>query len=537
MTILKKLQTIVLVNALILTICFPPMTKQAEAATLHNSVYYVTVDELKGRSSVLELLGNVFLGLITDSEFNFFDTKLKGMVLQRLVETEHGQMVITIKPSDENELVDAGTLYINTRKLNFNVWRTIGDLPSLIRAGTVFEVTANIIELESSSMQIDDLIVETTFDQNEIARIQSLQNELDEETKIEENLEDMLLALDEAEGGPLSQQKEAYEALLNDLPILQGNLEQIEERMEEGSEQKLEIERQLTSLEELLQEAEQLIQQPEWDETLEQIKEELARVSTDIDNFIVTVEQLAQLIETIQEKVAQYVELLELRLEYLKELGLDGWSMIYEEFIEVHETLLEIKEKLEGYVERIHEFTNKIDEFHERLENITETLESLENAYQREHHQTNEQKDRVSMEQLDELLERLQDKEIEDFEIIHEDEHDEIEEEQTLEQLQQEFEQSLRQIEEQVEQWSEEEYIEREQEILRAIKEELAIYAKKFIQHADELNAQLNELDTKEEQTDEDQKLRMELEEKLASIEEIIARIEEVEYELSQLIE
>lgn len=537
MTILKKLQTIVLVNALILTICFPPMTKQAEAAVTNEDFGFVVwVDEIRGETGLLDLIGAGVGVIVGDVDITFRNTRVTGLELSKTVNTEHGEMVVTIKSSIPDLTLNLGTLRLKASALSFGRITKI-PIPLISPEAGLGDVLATGEIVESSSIQIPDLVVETTFDKNEIARIQSLQAQLDEEIKIEENLEDMLLALDEAEGGPLSQQKEAYEALLNDLPILQGNLEQIEERMEEGSEQKLEIERQLTSLEELLQEAEQLIQQPEWDETLEQIKEELARVSTDIDNFIVTVEQLAQLIETIQEKVAQYVELLELRLEHLKELGLDGWSMIYEEFIEIHETLLEIKEKLEGYVEQIHEFTNKIDEFHERLENITETLESLENAYQREHHQTNEQKDRVSMKQLDELLERLQDNEIEDLEIIHEDERDEIEEEQTLEQLQQEFEQSLRQIEEQVEQWSEEEYIEREQEILRAIKKELAIYAKKFIQHADELNAQLNELDTKEEQTDEDQKLRMELEEKLASIEEIIARIEEVEYELSQLIE
>ena len=359
-----------------------------------------------------------------------------------------------------------------------------------------------------------------------------------EDIKIEDNLEEMLLAIDEATKGPLSKQNEAYEALLNEIPILQNDVEQIDKLIKENLEKQNAIEQQLASLMALLQEAEQLIEQPEMNATYEKIKKGYTNVLAEIDNFIASTEHIAHLIETIRNKLDKHAELLNKRLEYVKELGLDGWSKTYHELIETHNALQKIKSKLDGYVKQLLTFTSKTDEFYKRLESITLVLNRLEiNANeQTEEQQVKEKNIQLSKEKLNELLEQgIENEKLEETDVIIDDDSDESED-KTLEQLQEEFEQWIREIKEQAEQWPEDEYADREKELLPAIKEELARYAKQFIQYAEELNEQLNEMETNEELTEEAKEQLMELEEQLISIKEIIARIEEMEDELSQLL-
>lgn len=535
---LKKAQILVVSFTLILTICFPPKTKIAKAAVSDNDIGFVVwVDEIRGTTGLLDLIGAGVGAIVGNVDITFKNTRVTGLVMSKTVNTEHGELLVTIKSRIPNHTLNLGTLRLKAKQLSFGRITKL-PIPVISPEAGLGDIHAIGEIVESSSIQIPELIVETTFDKKEINRIKSLQANIKEEIKIEDNLEEMLLALDEATKGPLSKQNEAYEALLNDIPILQNDVEQIDKLIKENLEKQNAIEQQLASLEELLQEAEQLIEQPELNATYEKIKQGYTNVLAEIDNFIASTEHIAHLIETIKNKLDKHDELLNKRLEYVKELGLDGWSKTYHELIETHNSLQEIKSKLDGYAKQLLTFTSKTDEFYKRLESITVALNRLEiNANeQTEEQQVKEKNIQLSKENLNELLERgIENENWEETDVIIEDDFDESEE-KTLEQLKEEFEQWFREIKKQAEQWSEEEYAEREQEILHVIKEELAHYAKLFIQHAEELNAQLNEIETNEEQKEEDKEQLIELEEQLISIKEIIARIEEMEDELSQFI-
>lgn len=534
MALLKKVQILVVSFSLILTICFPPKTKVAKAAVSDSDIgVYIWVDEMRGTAGILDLIG----ALIGDEiDITFRNTRITGLQMTKIVNTEHGEMAVTIKSRRPNYTLNISTLRLKGQLLDFRITKI--PIPIISPEAGIGDVSVLGEIIEVNSLQVPELIVETTFNKNEINRIKSLQAQLKEDIKIEDNLEEMLLAIDEATKGPLSKQNEAYEALLNEIPILQNDVEQIDKLIKENLEKQNAIEQQLASLMALLQEAEQLIDQPEMNATYEKIKKGYTNVLAEIDNFIASTEHIAHLIETIRNKLDKHAELLNKRLEYVKELGLDGWSKTYHELIETHNALQKIKSKLDGYVKQLLTFTSKTDEFYKRLESITLVLNRLEiNANeQTEEQQVKEKNIQLSKEKLNELLEQgIENEKLEETDVIIDDDSDESEE-KTLEQLQEEFEQWIREIKEQAEQWPEDEYADREKELLPAIKEELARYAKQFIQYAEELNEQLNEMETNEELTEEAKEQLMELEEQLISIKEIIARIEEMEDELSQLL-
>lgn len=538
MALLKKVQILVVILSLVLTICFPPKTKVAKAAVSDNDIGFVVwVDEIRGTTGLLDLIGAGVGAIVGNVDITFKNTRVTGLVMSKTVNTEHGELLVTIKSRIPNHTLNLGTLRLKAKQLSFGRITKL-PIPVISPEAGLGDIHAIGEIVESSSIQIPELIVETTFNKNEINRIKSLQAQLKEDIKIEDNLEEMLLAIDEATKGPLSKQNEAYEALLNEIPILQNDVEQIDKLIKENLEKQNAIEQQLASLMALLQEAEQLIEQPEMNATYEKIKKGYTNVLAEIDNFIASTEHIAHLIETIRNKLDKHAELLNKRLEYVKELGLDGWSKTYHELIETHNALQKIKSKLDGYVKQLLTFTSKTDEFYKRLESITLVLNRLEiNANeQTEEQQVKEKNIQLSKEKLNELLEQgIENEKLEETDVIIDDDSDESEE-KTLDQLQEEFEQWIREIKEQAEQWPEDEYADREKELLPAIKEELARYAKQFIQYAEELNEQLNEMETNEELTEEAKEQLMELEEQLISIKEIIARIEEMEDELSQLL-
>lgn len=520
MTFLKKSQTFALISALVLTLCFPPVTKKAGAVTLENSIYYVKVEELKGKSSLGQLIIGVIGGLLTDTKFNFSETKIKGLELSKLVNTEQGPMVVTITSDKEDELIDAGELYINTRKMNFNFWRTLGDLPSLIRAGTVYDITANIIELESTNIQIEDLVVEVSFDPNEIARIQNTQRAL-EVTEPKDNIEELLLALDEAEGGKLTQQTKDYKALLTDLPIQQENTNKVDKMLEQAERQQLQLDTDITHLEDLIDLTEQLLGEPKFDEMIEKAQKQYELVTVQWDEFTSILEQTSALIEHIQNTLLRYTEIVNLRFKYLKELGLDDWSKSYQQLEEVNEKLKGTINMLKLLIERLQALMKQKEDHFERINKSSKSLEGVLHQNIQKLNSTQEKESIVNS------LMKLLDKELEKLE--ENDTSVPIDEEENLEELQHEFENVLIELEQQMVDLLKENG-DQQKEVLRLMRETLAIYSSQLIKYSQALNKQQNELllgDEAEQVSD--------LENKLSIIEAIIARIEELEQEIIRL--
>jgi len=521
---LKKAQILVVSFTLILTICFPPVIKTVEAApTLENSVYYVEVDELKGRSSVGQLLIGVIGGLITDVWFTFFDTQLKNMTLKKLVHTDNGPMVVTMRSERLNELIEAGTLNIYARELSFDFWRTIADLPNLITPGTVYDVKANIIELESSRIQINDLVVDISFDPNEIQQLQQMQRSL-QQVDPKENLEETLLMLDELEGGKLSKQKEAFEALVKDLPKQEEKAAQIGQLLDDAEQQKSDIHNNITELDDAL------TQEPNEDE----IDAQLKNVIEQFENHIKTLDQIGVSIDEIEQTLTAYVEIVNLRAQYLQELGLVDWSESYKKLAEVKGQLHQIVNVVEKHVNRYNKLNEQKDGFEEKLSQLKEQIATLDASTPKEVPKVAEepQNEQTEMKkQLNGKLEEFQEKEEPTLlETILEE--NEIPENIDIEQLKEEMDAFLTEKAKEIERLKDEK--EQQEAIVKVLKETLSQYAGVLVGYYEKLQAEKEEL---EKHGDENREQIADLEVKITIIGNLVARIEELDEELSLIFE
>lgn len=532
MALFKKINIFLLSFSLILTVSFPPVIKTVKAApTPENSIYYVEVEELKGRSSIGQLLIGVIAGLITDVRFTFFNTKLKNMTLKKLVYTDNGPMVVTMRSERPNELIEAGTLNIDTRELSFNFLKTLLHLPNLLIPGTVYDVKANIVELDSSRIQINDLVVDVSYDPVEVKRLEEMQRAVSE-IDPEDNLEEAILKLDEMEGGKLSQQKEAYEAMLQDLPNQEENVNAIKDMLDEAEGQSNEIDKNLTELYDLLIQDEENKERNDAGKRLEEIVQQF-------ENYAALLEQIDASIDEVQESLTKYVELIDLRIQYLDELGLIDWSKSYKAVMEVKKVLQAIISELEKNIERFNRFNEQKEDFGTRLNQIKELIANINENVQEElseneedeseevQKEENEQADpQQEKKQLNGKLEEFQEEEPTLLETILEKE--EIPEDVDIEQLQEEFDAMLTEKAEEIDKLADDE--EKQKAMAKAIKETLAQYAPMLIAYMEKLNEQKQELS---ENSGENKEQIADLEIRITIIENIIARIEEFDEELS----
>lgn len=534
MAMIKKINIFLLSFSLMLTVSFPSVIKTVEAApTPENSIYYVEVEELRGRSSIGQLLAGVILGLITDVKFTFFNTKLKNMTLKKLVHTDNGPMVVTMRSERPNELIEAGTLNIESRELSFNFLRTLLRLPNLLIPGTVYDVKANIVELDSSRIQINDLVVDVSFDPIEVKRLEEMQRavtEIDPKDKIEENI----LALDEKEGGKLSQQKEEYEAMLQDLPNQEEAVHAVKEMLDEAEKQSSEIDASLSEIQDLLTDE---------NGNHEEIDKQVETIVQQIENFASMLEEISVSIDEIQEILIKYIELIDLRIQYLSELGLVDWSKSYQAAVEVKKALQTIIGELEKHIERFNQLNEQKDDFEVRLNqmkelianlnaNVQETMTQQDESEETQTEESERTEGKPEKKQLNGKLEEFQENEEEPtlLETILEEE--EISDDIDIEHLQEEFDAILTEKAEEIEKFASDE--EKQKAMAKAIKEILAQYSPILIKYLEKMNEEKQQL---LENMDENNEQIADLEIRITIIENIIARIEEFDEELLTIVE
>lgn len=368
MTILKKIHMYLLSFVLILGICFPPTDQRVHAATTPDDFGFIaTIDKITGRINLLGLRP----GIIVDTQVAFTSARIYGLTLSKLVRTEHGTMAITMKSSTPSSRIDVRWLEVKVNSMN------IGGLcwPERLLDVCLSDITIDSSGIESSGIEIPNLVVETTYEPNEVAAIQAQQTLLDEQDDAEQ-LEKLLLALDEADGGPLSQQQEEYEQFKHDLPILEEQTEQLDEWMNEASEQKRQIDESMTTIEEILTEAEEALLETEaWDELFEQAREEQMTLETSWGEFTLTVEQATDLVTDIEEKLHGYETLVHLRSQYLEELELGDWSNSYNELLELTDRLNKIREKVDLHSEQLEVYHEEIERLQEQIDELALLLE------------------------------------------------------------------------------------------------------------------------------------------------------------------
>lgn len=378
--------------------------------------------------------------------------------------------------------------------------------------------------MESSRIQINDLVFDISYDPVEVKRLEEMQRAVSE-IDPEENLEEAILKLDEMEGGKLSQQKEAYEAMLQDLTNQEENVNAIKEMLDNAEKRNNEIDINLTELYDFLTQEE--------NKELNDVDKQLEDIIQQFENYAALLEQIGASIDEVQESLTKYVELTDLRIQYLDELGLIDWSKSYKALMEVKKVLQEMISDLEKHIERFNRLNEQKDDFETRLnqinelianinENVQEKLtekeeDKIEEVQKEENEQVEPQREKK---QLNDKLEEFQEEEPTLLETIMEKEK--IPEDLDIEQLQEEFDAILTEKAEEIEKLADDE--EKQKAMAKAIKETLAQYIPILITYMEKLNEQKQELS---ENSGENKEQITDLEIRITIIKNIIARIEE----------
>lgn len=174
MSVVKRMKNVFMACFLLFGICFPQMEQRAFAAAEPEDFGFIaTIDKISGRIHLLGLRP----GLITDTQVSFTSARIYGLTLSKFVRTERGLMALTMKTNSPDSRVDAHWLQVKVNALN------IGGLclPERLLDVCLTDLTIDGKGLESSGIEIPNLVVETSFESSEIASIQKLQTLLDEQ--------------------------------------------------------------------------------------------------------------------------------------------------------------------------------------------------------------------------------------------------------------------------------------------------------------------------------------------------------------------
>lgn len=373
MTFFKKLQTFLLVFTLILTISFPPVTKQAKADDAEIA-FVADVEYIVGVFNIANLI---------TGKFDFRNGWLENMSLRRVIRTDHGLMTMTIKSSQQWARVDFDKIAVRGYNLQPPTWSHLELLAPWKCPGyqigriCAYDLWIKGESLETANMEIPDLVVETSFDPEEAERVLAMQRQI-EEADLDEMREEMILAEDQMEGGKLSQQAEAYEQLQDDLPTLEKDADQLEQLLQHADEQSQTLDQDTATIEEIFAKVEELTETSEWKKQLIQAKQQQSKLTTNFEDLTITLDQVDELFKNIEDKLIGYQELIALRSEYLEELELGDWSETYQELEEIKKKLNEIAEKLTTNSEEIERLNEEKQRLAERIEAIIEKLNELD---------------------------------------------------------------------------------------------------------------------------------------------------------------
>lgn len=359
-----------LVNTLILTISFPPVTQKAQADDAEIA-FVADVEYIVGVFNIANLL---------TGQFDFRNGWLENMTLRRVITTDHGLMTMTIKSSQQWARVDFSKIAVRGYNLQPPTWSHLELLAPWKCPGysigriCAYDLWIKGENLETANMVIPDLVVETSFDPNEANKVLEMQRQI-ESADINEQREQLILYEDHMNDGKLSQQAEAYEQLKEDIPTLEADVDKLQQLLQEADEQSQYIDQETASIEELFAKVEELTETPEWHEQLIQAKQQQSEITTQLDGLTITLDQAEELFKNIEDKLIGYKELIVLRSEYLEELELGEWSQTYQELKEIKEKLNKIAKKFNS--EDIERLNREKQGLKERIEAITEKLNEL----------------------------------------------------------------------------------------------------------------------------------------------------------------
>ncbi|PWA13033.1 hypothetical protein DCC39_02570 [Pueribacillus theae] len=381
MAIWRKTKIYGLAFILIIGFCFPPggMNK-VEAAK--DKGFIVKVDKISGRINLLGLRP----GIIFDTQVAFTSARGYGFSLSKLIETKQGTLAMTIKSSSPSKRVDVSWLTVTAHSLN------IGGLcwPERLLDVCLTNVIIDGKKLESSGTSFPDMVLETSYNPIEVSKVQALYNKLENQND-EEQLEKLILAIDKAEGGKFTQQKEAYEDLKAQLPELEKQADGFQTLLEEAEAQKKQLEAGMTSLEEVMDKADQLTKKPEFEEMLKGIDGKQKEITTNIEDFSVTLEQVEDLLQKVQKSLEKKQEFVKARFELLEELELGEWSNSYKELEEIKQKLDTVEEKVTAGFKRLEKLKENEQQLTDRMKKINEKIEALKNKEIKEEEEKQEE--------------------------------------------------------------------------------------------------------------------------------------------------
>jgi chromosome segregation ATPase len=387
LSVWNKVKAVTIVFVLVIGFCIPPAgTDQAAARTTPDDYgFTIHADKVVGTLD----LGGIIIGapgvIIGELPIAFLQAKIYGLTLTKLVRTDHGKMVLTIK---SNEMVRVN--FMNVRVTGLDVGGICLDGIPLIEQ-CLRDVTLTAKNLTTNNLEIPNMSVETSFDPKDVSQVQSLANSLSKQD-LEKELEKLILALYEAGDGKNGNEIEAFKEALKDIPKLQEQSDQMDKWINEAEQQRKQAENQAVSLEKALNQAKELLGNPdELKVKVENLYKQQKDLNIQTEGFTITLQKADELLQEVVGSLEAKQKAVKSVSEELKKLKLGARSDIGKKVEETKEKLNVIEEKVYKNNEQLDKLKNEKQKLSERINMIDNSIEELKQIIDKQGEVTEEE--------------------------------------------------------------------------------------------------------------------------------------------------